>query len=115
MYSSNKVSSLLFSCDDNTFTASFLSITASGKVLNEQQSPSSVIWEIFHVTMLVCRRAIFLPIKPEAGIVPSNFCHDLQRSNVLSSHHTVPQDLQGSGGAGEPNGLIHITFVSHNG
>ena len=65
--------------------------------------------------MLVCRRAIFLPIKPEAGIVPSNFCHDLQRSNVLSSHHTVQQDLQGSGGAGESNRLIHITFVSHNG
>lgn len=51
MYSSNKVSSLLFSYDDNTFTASFLSITASGKVLNEQQSPSSVIWEIFHVSV----------------------------------------------------------------
>ena len=66
--------------------------------------------------MLVCRRAnVFSPIKPEAGIIPSNFCHDLQRSNVLSSHHTVPQDLQGSGGAGESNRLIHITFVSHNG
>ena len=111
VYSSNKVSSLLFSYDDNTFTASFLSITASGKVLNEQQSPSSVIWEIFHVSV---QKSYFLPIKPEAGIVPSNSCHDLQRSNVLSSHHMVQQDLQGSGGAGESNELFHITFVSHN-
>ena len=69
-------------------------MTGSGNVLNEQQSPSSVICNIDDVYACTIH---FYKIQPETGIGLSISYHALQKSNAVSSRHMVRLDPRGSG------------------